>query len=164
MILVTALLPCLPVRAGTCARVCVPDAPGAPLHRQTWVEGQNIEPELLAAKKVRVKVNGVGEGVVQEFHKSKFCERRLRSIASSVTSALLPRLPLSSPPPRRLLAHGIRPPPAVQTAPVRIASSSTTAPPRRSTSSGRATVRAWGLGPLHCPLPRRPAHLYLSRG
>eukprot|EP01047_Picozoa_sp_COSAG01_P067359 COSAG01_NODE_9497_length_2431_cov_2.366008_5_plen_124_part_01 len=124
--------------------MCVPDAPAAPLHRQTWVDGQNIEPELLAAKKVRVKVNGIGEGVVQEFHKSKFCERQLRSIASSVTSA------------RRLLAHGIRSPPVVQTAPVRIASSSTTAPPRRSTSSGRATVRAWGLLPVPCPLPRRP--------
>ena len=46
---------------------------GVPSAGQTWQDGKNIDPELLAAKKVRVKVEGMGEGVVQEFHKSKFC-------------------------------------------------------------------------------------------
>ena len=36
-----------------------------------WVDGQNADPEQLAAKQVRVQVDGYGEGVVKEFKKSR---------------------------------------------------------------------------------------------
>eukprot|EP01047_Picozoa_sp_COSAG01_P033266 COSAG01_NODE_2441_length_7690_cov_241.628903_4_plen_386_part_00 len=41
------------------------------LHK--WVDGQHYDPQRLAAHRVRVKVDGYGEGVVQAFNKATFC-------------------------------------------------------------------------------------------
>ena len=36
-----------------------------------WVDGQNVDPEMLATKSVRIRADGYGEGVVKEFKKSR---------------------------------------------------------------------------------------------
>ena len=36
-----------------------------------WVDGSTTDPEQLAAKQVRIRAEGYGEGVVKEFRKSR---------------------------------------------------------------------------------------------
>jgi serine/threonine protein kinase len=38
-----------------------------------WADGQQFDPQTLAAQRARVKVDGHGEGIVQAFKKSTFC-------------------------------------------------------------------------------------------
>ena len=49
-------------------------APAAPEPEKfviEWVDGQNVDPEMLATKQVRIRAEGYGEGVVKEFKKSR---------------------------------------------------------------------------------------------